>query len=119
MTAGRTLKETIVVAAAVPARVTAWVFGGLGATTYPSKLRNVTMSIPVVAYVMTAFVWAIEIYSGILYPVFDDGNLRNSWGGPTLAGAWITHVAVGIGALLVISFPFALWRAKRMNPLMP
>ncbi len=33
--------------------------------------------------------------SGILYPVFDAANLRNSWGGPTLAGAWVTHFARG------------------------
>ena len=43
--------------------------------------------------------------SGILYPVFDAANLRNSWGGPTLAGAWVTHFALGTGILLVVYFP--------------
>ena len=111
--ARRTLKGTIVVAVAVPTRVAAWILGGLGATTCSGKLCNPTSGVPLAAYVVTAIVWVLQIRSGILYPVFDASNLRNSWGGPSLAGAWVTHFALGTGILLVVSFPFALWREQR------
>jgi hypothetical protein len=111
--ARRTLKATIVVAVALPMRLAAWIVRWLGATATPGKLRNLTSGIPVAAYVVTGIVWVLQIRSGILYPVFDAGNLRNSWGGPTLAGAWVTHFALGLAILLVVSFPFALWKTTR------
>ena len=111
--ARRTLRGTLVVAVSVPTRVAAWFLGGLGATTCSGRLRNLTSGIPVTAYVVTAIVWVVQIPGGSLYPVFDASNLRNSWGGPTLAGAWVTHFALGMGILLVVSFPFALWQERR------
>jgi hypothetical protein len=97
----------------VPMRIASWIFGAIRARAYSDKLRTLTSGISIPAYVVTALVWAVQVRSGILYPLFDAGNLHNSWGGPTLAGAWAAHFALGIGVLLVISFPFALWRARR------
>lgn len=111
--AGRTAKGTIVVAAAVPTRIAAWILGGLGRTARSGKLRNLTSGIPVAAYAVTAIVWVGQIPTGTLYPVFDADDLRHSWGGPTLAGAWATHLALWMGILLFVSFPFALSRQHR------
>jgi hypothetical protein len=33
---------------------------------------------------------------GVLYGVVDPGPYDTSWGGPTRAGAWLTHFAVGL-----------------------
>ncbi|WP_405605082.1 hypothetical protein OG741_36885 [Streptomyces sp. NBC_01410] len=34
--------------------------------------------------------------NGALYPLLDAHDYRNSWGGPTLAGAWATHAALAV-----------------------
>ncbi len=51
---------------------------------------------------------------GAFYPVFDAGNLKNSLGGPTLAGAWVTHFAIGIGVLFGVALPFALLKSHTL-----
>jgi len=43
---------------------------------------------------------------------FDSANLNNSWGGPTLAGAWAVHLALGVALLLAVALPFALWQRR-------
>ena len=40
-------------------------------------------------------------------------HLSSSWGGPTLAGAWVVHFAITIGALLVVSLALALAHEAR------
>lgn len=59
---------------------------------------------------MTGAAWFLRLHSGIFYPVFDAGDLRGSWGGPTLLGAWLVHLALSLAFLLVVALPFALWR---------
>ncbi|MEU8813699.1 hypothetical protein [Actinoplanes sp. NPDC048796] len=38
----------------------------------------------------------LGVLRGLLYGLVDHGPYDNSWGGPTRAGAWLTHFAVGI-----------------------
>jgi ABC-type lipoprotein export system ATPase subunit len=111
----RLVVNSIVVAFVLPLRITAWAAGGLGADRSATQLRALTAGVPIAAYVVTGVVWFFLLHSGIFYPVFDAGNLQNSWGGPTLAGAWVVHLALALALLLVVAVPFALWRARRRD----
>ncbi|MGW8761066.1 hypothetical protein ACWGN5_01060 [Streptomyces sp. NPDC055815] len=49
------------------------------------------------------------VLRGVLYGLVDQGPYDHSWGGPTMAGAWITHflvalpfAAAGLGALWLL-----------------
>jgi hypothetical protein len=44
----------------------------------------------------------------VLYPVVGLDDLEDSWGGPTLVGAWAVHLAIGVAALVVVSFAVAV-----------
>ena len=68
----------------------------------------------IASYLVTGIVWVPLIVNGIFYPVFDADNLKNSWGGPTLAGAWVTHFAIGIGVLFGVALPFALLKSHTL-----
>jgi len=105
--------STIVVAFVLPLRIAAMASGRPGAGRSATRLRAVTAGVPIAAYIVTGVAWFFLLHSGIFYPVFDAGDLQNSWNGPTLAGAWAVHLALTLGLLLVVAFPFALWRAKR------
>jgi len=105
----RPVASTFVVALVLPLRVTAWAAGALGANGTAARLRALTAGAPVAAYVVTGVVWFPLLVSGIFYPVFDAGNLQGSWGGPTLVGAWLTHLALALGLLMAVAFPFAIW----------
>ncbi len=48
-----------------------------------------------------AFLATIAAVRGIFYPLIADHDLENSWGGPTLAGAWAVHALLGVGLLPV------------------
>ncbi|MGU3437379.1 hypothetical protein ACNHUS_30755 [Actinomycetes bacterium M1A6_2h] len=40
---------------------------------------------------------ALTVVRGVFYPaVVRDGSYATSWGGPTLAGAWAVHLAIGV-----------------------
>jgi len=106
----RPVVSTVEVAFVLPLRVAAWAAGALGADSRATRLRALTAGVPIAAYAVTGVVWFFLLHSGIFYPVFDAGNLQNSWGGPTLVGAWVTHLALALGLLLAVAFPFALWR---------
>lgn len=106
----RLVVNSIVVAFVLPLRIAAWAAGGLGADRSATRLRALTAGVPIAAYAVTGVVWFFVLHSGIFYPVFDAGDLQNSWGGPTLVGAWVVHLALALGLLLVVAFPFALWR---------
>jgi len=108
--------SSIVVPFVLPVRIAAWAAGGLGADRSATRLRALTAGAPVAAYVVTGVAWFFLLHSGIFYPVFDAGDLQSSWGGPTLAGAWVVHLALALGLLLLVAFPFALWRAGRWAP---
>jgi hypothetical protein len=60
-------------------------------------LRHGLASLPVnlLAFVLVVPIWAVFVTRGVLYPVFGAGNLEDSWGGPTLAGAWFVHFIQG------------------------
>jgi hypothetical protein len=111
----RFVVNSIVVAFVLPLRIAAWAAGGLGANRSASRLRTLTAGVPIAAYIVTGVVWFFLLHSGIFYPVFDAGDLQNSWGGPSLVGAWAVHLALALGLLLVVAFPFALWRARRRD----
>jgi hypothetical protein len=106
----RLVVDSIVVAFVLPLRIAAWAAGGLGADRSATRLRALTAGVPVAAYVVTGVAWFFLLHSGVFYPVFDAGDLQNSWGGPTLLGAWVVHLALALALLLVVAFPFALWR---------
>jgi hypothetical protein len=55
--------------------------------------------------------WAVFITRGVLYPVFGADHLDRSWGGPTLAGAWVAHFIQGPPLLFVITL--VLWPISR------
>ncbi|MFI9504049.1 sensor domain-containing protein [Nocardia sp. NPDC052566] len=46
-----------------------------------------------------AFLAGLAAVRGAFYPLLASGNYENSWGGPTLAGAWAVHALLGIGLL--------------------
>ncbi|MGK8488736.1 hypothetical protein [Nocardia asiatica] len=46
-----------------------------------------------------AFLAVVAAFRGICYPLVTGDDLAGSWGGPTLAGAWAVHAALGIGLL--------------------
>ena len=107
---GRNVGSTVVVAFVLPLRVAGWAVGALGADSSAARLRALTAGVPIAAYLVTGVAWFFLLHSGIFYPVFDAGDLPGSWGGPTLVGAWVTHLALAVGLLLAVAFPFALWR---------
>ncbi|MET8777306.1 hypothetical protein AB0H49_04565 [Nocardia sp. NPDC050713] len=47
------------------------------------------------------FLAAIAVVRGVCYPLVAADDYENSWGGPTLAGAWAVHAALGVGLLPV------------------
>jgi hypothetical protein len=105
-------QATILVAAVLPIRIASWIAAGAGAAGAAERLRALTQGIPAAAYVATGLVWLPLVPNGILYPLFDSANLNHSWGGPTLAGAWAVHLALGLALLLVVALPFALWQRR-------
>lgn len=48
-----------------------------------------------------AFLAGLAAFRGVCFPLVAASNLENSWGGPTLAGAWAVHAALGVGLLPV------------------
>ena len=61
------------------------------------------LSLPlnVLAWVLTAYLWALVV-ANLAYPLRPDSDdLSNAWGGPSLAGAWAVHGAAGLALLFV------------------
>ncbi len=106
----RLVVNTNVVAFVLPLRIAAWIAACLGADGSATRLRALTARVAIAAYVVTGVVWFFLLHSGIFYPLFDAGDLQNSWGGPTLVGAWVVHLSLDLGLLLIVALPFALWR---------
>jgi hypothetical protein len=111
----RFVVNSIVVALVLPLRIAAWAAGGLGAGRSATRLRALMAGVPIAAYVVTGVAWFLLLHSGIFYPVFDAGDLQGSWGRPTLVGAWVVHLVLALGLLLVVAVPFAVWRAVRRD----
>ncbi|MDI9976556.1 hypothetical protein [Rhodococcus sp. IEGM 1307] len=60
-----------------------------------------------------AFLSVIAAFRGLFYGLITDGSYEYSWGGPTLAGAWLVHLVLGV--LLV---PVAMWILKAIASLL-
>lgn len=78
-----------------------------------SLLFSLATLIPSVVVFVAAVVCVFVAFSGYLYPVRPDviefssafftphSGLKNAWGGPTLAGAWLAHALVAVGFQVV------------------
>jgi hypothetical protein len=55
----------------------------------------------------------LVVVRGLLYGFVDRGPYDDSWGGPSLTGAWLTHVAVGVP--LVAAAALMLWLLARLH----
>lgn len=53
------------------------------------------------------FLAAVALVRGACYPLIAGDDLENSWGGPTLAGAWAVHAALGVGLFPLWLLPLA------------
>jgi hypothetical protein len=42
------------------------------------------------------FLSVLGLVRGLAYPLVGDRDLENSWGGPTLMGAWAVHAALAV-----------------------
>ncbi len=80
----------------------------LGESVLPHKFsvtRSVSHSVLSGAVGLTAwflaFLAIVAAFRGILFPVVASDDLEGSWGGPTSAGAWAVHAALGVGLLPV------------------
>lgn len=65
-----------------------------------SRLRRavcglVSLPLGAVGWMMAAIV-GLMIARGALYGLVDSGPYDDAWGGPTLAGAWLTHFAISV-----------------------
>ncbi|MEV6280707.1 hypothetical protein [Nocardia sp. NPDC051832] len=54
-----------------------------------------------------AFLATVAAVRGIAYPLLTEGDYEHSWGGPTLAGAWAVHAALGLALLPVFALALA------------
>jgi hypothetical protein len=88
---------------AVRLRVPRRMLGESIAVRDPSTVRAILHSVLAVTVgLLTLFVAFLAILAavrGIAYPVIAGGDYENSWGGPTLAGAWAVHALLGVGLL--------------------
>ncbi|MFF0749892.1 hypothetical protein [Streptomyces sp. NPDC004267] len=59
------------------------------------------------------------LVNGLLYPLVDAHDYQHSWGGPTLAGAWLVHaagaLALAVATLLVLRGVAAVDRANEQS----
>ncbi|WP_327139496.1 hypothetical protein [Nocardia sp. NBC_01327] len=49
----------------------------------------------------------VALLRGAFYPLIAGNDLENSWGGPSLAGTWAVHAALGVGLFPLWSLPLA------------
>jgi hypothetical protein len=78
----------------------------------PRRLtKHLLLSLPadVVAFAVAGYLWLL-LPMNLLYPVrlaVYDESARDSWGGPTLAGAWAVHAAGGVAVFVLVGLPIA------------
>lgn len=86
----------------------------------PSRGRVMVYSLAslplnLVSFALIAAAWSIFVTRGFLYPVFAGNDLEHSWGGPTLAGAWLVHWLIGppmVAAVAAILVPITRAQAR-------
>jgi hypothetical protein len=68
-------------------------------------LTHAVLSLPanLVGFALVVPAWAVFLGRGVFYPAFGADHLEQSWGGPTLAGAWFAHFILGPPMLLVVT----------------
>ena len=106
--------DTIVVATALPAVIVASIATATNRVELAARLGKRAGGVSMVSLVLTGPLWLIVVFRGVLYPLIGADHLRDSWGGPTLAGAWAAHFALGVAILLAVSFVLAWWRPPHM-----
>jgi hypothetical protein len=105
--------DTIVVVTALPATIIAGIATATNRVEVAARLRQRLAGVSVVAQVVTAPLWLLVLLRGVLYPLIGADDLQDSWGGPTLAGAWAAHFAIGVAVLVAVSLVLAWWRPPR------
>jgi hypothetical protein len=60
--------------------------------------RPAAVAADLLAFLLTAPLAAVFLLRGVAYPLVTD-DATGSWGGPTMAGAWVTHLV--LSALLL------------------
>jgi hypothetical protein len=103
-------QRTLLIAVALPAAMVSLV---RAIAKKGGASRRALTRVPRVALLVTVPFWLVVLLRGVLYPAFVADNLEQSWGGPTLAGAWVTHLVIGLGALGVASLAVALATGSR------
>lgn len=78
---------------------------GVGSTSAASLLG---IPLGALAWVIAALAGPNTVRAVLLYGLMGDGDYSASWGGPTLAGAWMVHAAI---ALALVPFELGLIRA--------
>jgi hypothetical protein len=81
---------------------------GSAVPTAPTRGRltsHLLLSLPVdfVVFVIAGYVWLL-LPMNLLYPVrlaIYDESPTDSWGGPTMAGAWALHATIGLASFVV------------------
>jgi hypothetical protein len=78
-----------------------------------------SLPVDLVVFVVAAYLWLL-LPMNLLYPlrlaVFDE-SAEDSWGGPTMAGAWAVHAVGGTLVFLVAGLPIAValvWLQSRL-----
>jgi len=110
---GRLGTNTLVVATALPAMIVAGIASAANRVELAARLRQRAGPVSAIVFILTVPLWLIVVLRGVLYPVVGAGDLEDSWGGPTLAGAWAAHLGLGVAILLAVSFVLAWWRPPR------
>jgi hypothetical protein len=105
--------NTLVVATALPAVIMAGIASAANRVELAAWLRQRAGRVSAVVVILTVPLWLIVVLRGVLYPVAGADDLEDSWGGPTLAGAWAAHLGLGVAILLAVSFVLAWWRPPR------
>jgi hypothetical protein len=105
--------NTLVVATALPALIMAGIAAGANRAELAARLRQRAVAVSVLFLALTGPLWLIIVLRGVLYPVIAADDLQDSWGGPTLVGAWAAHLGLGVAILLAVSFVLAWWRPPR------